>query len=87
LERENNHGNYEPGNVVWATVDIQLRNTRRNHYLTINGRTLCLQDWAKEGGIDPSVVGSRLRRGVPPEIAVSLPAARINRRVFKLYGK
>jgi hypothetical protein len=31
LERKNNNGNYEPGNVKWATRREQARNTRTFH--------------------------------------------------------
>ncbi|HWY20028.1 MAG TPA: hypothetical protein VNX26_02345 [Candidatus Acidoferrum sp.] len=31
LDRKNNDGNYEPGNVRWATASEQQKNQRRNH--------------------------------------------------------
>lgn len=46
LDRKNNDGNYEPGNVQWATRKEQTRNTRRNHLLAHNGITKTLTDWA-----------------------------------------
>jgi hypothetical protein len=55
LEREDNNGNYEPSNVVWATRKQQMRNTRRNKWLTYNDKTMVLEDWAKFIGI--SVTG------------------------------
>lgn len=30
IERKNNNGNYEPGNIIWASRYTQARNTRRN---------------------------------------------------------
>lgn len=44
LERLNNDGHYEPGNVVWATSKQQTRNYRRNIILTVRGITACLID-------------------------------------------
>src|SRR5438132_13938080 len=35
LDRINNDGNYEPGNVRWTTADVQRRNQRR--------KTMCPQ--------------------------------------------
>jgi hypothetical protein len=35
-----NNGNYEPGNVRWATRTQQNRNSRRNHLLTVDGVTM-----------------------------------------------
>jgi hypothetical protein len=29
LDRRNNDGNYEPGNLRWATASEQVRNSRR----------------------------------------------------------
>lgn len=47
LDRINNNGNYEPGNVRWATAKEQLRNTRHNHMITYNGETKSLVEWAE----------------------------------------
>lgn len=62
LERINNNGNYEPGNVKWATKVEQMNNTRRNHYLTFEGKTLTVTEWANIIGILPSTLDSRINR-------------------------
>jgi len=63
LERLDNNGNYEPGNCAWKTRAEQSRNTRRNRWVTINGITKCLKDWALELGINYSTVLNRVHRG------------------------
>lgn len=70
LERKNNDGNYEPRNCRWATRAEQSRNTRRNRFLTFSGKTLCFADWAKETGIKPYTIGSRIRSGWTVERAL-----------------
>lgn len=56
----NLNGNYEPGNVRWATRREQTRNTRRTILITFQGRTQCAKDWAEEVGISPGTLRWRL---------------------------
>lgn len=60
IDRINNEGHYEPGNCRWATASEQLRNRSDNHWITFRGRTLVLEDWAKETGIKVGTLWRRL---------------------------
>jgi len=59
LERKNNHGPYSPENCIWADRQVQARNTRRNRYITANGETLLLCQWAERLGVRASVIVNR----------------------------
>lgn len=71
LERIDNNGNYEPTNCKWATKAEQNRNKRNNRNLTVNGRTMCVIDWAKETGLPSRTIYSRKRLGWSDDEAVS----------------
>lgn len=68
----NKKGNYEPGNVRWATRKQQTRNTSRNRMITFNGVTQCIADWAALLGIKWGTLKLRLNKW-PLERALTTP--------------
>ena len=56
----NKKGNYEPGNVRWATKIEQMRNMDRNTLLTFDGKTLCISEWAEITGLRAETIEDRL---------------------------
>jgi hypothetical protein len=71
LDRINNDGNYEPGNVRWALKLTQARNTRTNKFITFDSVTKCLAEWADQYGVNRETLRGRLSKGVPFAVAVS----------------
>jgi len=66
----NGEGNYEPGNVRWATATEQSRNRSCTRRITLGGRTQCLAEWCSELGISYALAYSRIRRGQSPAAAL-----------------
>lgn len=59
LDRIDVNGNYEPGNVRWATFEEQSNNKRRNRRITIDGQTKTLIQWCRQYGVNREVVKHR----------------------------
>ena len=63
LDRIDNNGNYEVGNVRWATRIEQNRNQRSNKFITYLGKTQCVAAWEEELGFPRSTIYNRLITG------------------------
>src|SRR5258706_8263225 len=63
LDRINNNGPYSPKNCRWATPAEQSMNSRNTNFLTFNGQTMCIKEWAGKLGMKANTLSARLYSG------------------------
>ena len=74
LERINNNGNYEPGNVRWASRAEQAANTRKNVFVEWQGERLYLAEAARRAGISIEALHGRVRLGWTVDKIMTTPS-------------
>ena len=78
LDRIDVNGNYEPSNCRWIPPAEQMTNTTRNRYITIDGITKTMSEWAREYGVSPELIKDRiLKLHWDPAEAVTTPKLRM----------
>lgn len=65
LERRDNYGPYSKVNCVWADRTTQANNKRNVPLIEFGGECKSVAQWARQRGIPPETLRSRLKAGVP----------------------
>lgn len=60
LDRVNNDGDYTPSNCRWASRKVQSFNRSTNRYITHNGQTKTITQWAADNNIPYYILKKRI---------------------------
>ena len=64
LDRIDNNGHYEPGNVQWVSMKVQRANTRSTRWVELGDRRVSVPVACEEFGLPYTTVDARWRRGL-----------------------
>ena len=64
LDRIENDKGYSPDNCRWATYSQQNNNTSTTRFITIEGETKSLHEWARLSNVKPETIRRRLKIGI-----------------------
>lgn len=72
IDRIDVNGNYEPSNCRWADASTQSRNKRNNIFISYDGETRVMQDWAECVTVTRSGFAKRINAGWKVEEALEI---------------
>jgi hypothetical protein len=76
IDRIDNSKGYVPGNVKWSTAKEQAINRNSTNFITRNGETRCVTEWAELTGLPRKTIALRLKQGWEIEKIFSTPPLR-----------
>jgi hypothetical protein len=76
LDRIDTNGDYCPENCRWATAMEQGSNKRTNRMISHNGQNLHMSEWCRRYNIKLSTFINRLKSGMSPSDALTMPLQR-----------
>lgn len=80
LDRIDVNGNYSPKNCRWISNLEQQSNKTNNHYITYEGKTKSLIQWAKHFKINEKTLQKRLSKGWSIKEALTTPINKVNKK-------